>query len=979
MASTSGPAAMSYFPEHVFPQPSPTTEPTVEPDASTSSETRRCSVKGCSKPLPNDYTLKMCETCRGRHRIYATTKRAKRKMEKAAVGQQRAREDEHAVTWMPPDDMLDMTFRDAIVEPNLHLVWSPQIQIDPRLFNPTSSELAGALTLPPINSSASTSTAPDDSEDEGASPNSNMTLQPRYCSVKGCKNVVAGDYLFKMCETCRDRYRHYGNTKRSKWKREREASLAELAKHREDEDVRREKEGLPLIADLPASERRAWEGSVINDLPPPSPSSYSSSTLPVRMCTVSHCHEVLPGQYPYRRCEQHRLQNRHHSKLKRVRDKDIKAIPFASVTPEASKGNEPESDSLYTSDPLGLETTEEQAQNDEEDTEEVVEEVISSHPAVPPAARGIRRTIHVCSIKGCHNILNPNSPWKMCDPHREKDRASRKRKSERELVKKLAEESGGMVFMAHDGQSRASIAQNAVLPNTQVPLDGEVDDLEEAHDGPLATVNASMANSTAMSSMPLGTSKPAAIPVVFMDPLLPPEPEESSDRPTPASGNETLMSGLNGATSSPPLDHVSPPSDHTPSFTPSHPPNSAGAVSSPAPAAATSAGAVPSTESTIGNAEPPAKKKRGPYKRKAQDSNSTVWRVGTATGTAGAGPSSATAPSSSTANIAAENTGVATPSAGPSPAGSATSSSAANATPTHMQPQFQVPYYMPPPFSMPFQPGQPPYYVHLPYPPRAPYAAYGAPFQSFQPLPTVPLPGSLQGYPPRYGYPAWGPYVPPAPEANTPNVQAQQAAPKKTSKRKRDANDADKDATKPPEIRFVTAKPAAQRKPRRKAVMTSAEAAAAVAAAKAARQASTSTTAAPSPAPMGSLAPDPVSAAEPPIVALLTSSPPPSAGFAPPASLSVSPDALDITSSPVEAPTPLEEVQLTKATRPCSNCNRRMPMDAPGTRCDRCRQRMKKHQERTKKRLRLEPRRSTTGTRQQSILPIGDASDIAVL
>src|ERR1700723_2956337 len=47
--------------------------------------------------------------------------------------------------------------------------------------------------------------------------------------------------------------------------------------------------------------------------------------FPARMCTVSHCHAILPGQYKYRRCEQHRLQNRHHSKLKRVREKEVKA------------------------------------------------------------------------------------------------------------------------------------------------------------------------------------------------------------------------------------------------------------------------------------------------------------------------------------------------------------------------------------------------------------------------------------------------------------------------------------------------------------------------------------------------------------------------------------------------------------------------------------------------------------------------------
>jgi hypothetical protein len=43
------------------------------------------------------------------------------------------------------------------------------------------------------------------------------------------------------------------------------------------------------------------------------------------MCTVSHCHQLLSAQYKYRRCEQHRLQNRYHSKLKRVREKESKA------------------------------------------------------------------------------------------------------------------------------------------------------------------------------------------------------------------------------------------------------------------------------------------------------------------------------------------------------------------------------------------------------------------------------------------------------------------------------------------------------------------------------------------------------------------------------------------------------------------------------------------------------------------------------
>jgi hypothetical protein len=55
---------------------------------------------------------------------------------------------------------------------------------------------------------------------------------------------------------------------------------------------------------------------------------YSGSQVvppPARMCTVSHCHKILPGFYRFKRCEQHRLQNRYHSQLKRVREKGIKA------------------------------------------------------------------------------------------------------------------------------------------------------------------------------------------------------------------------------------------------------------------------------------------------------------------------------------------------------------------------------------------------------------------------------------------------------------------------------------------------------------------------------------------------------------------------------------------------------------------------------------------------------------------------------
>lgn len=52
----------------------------------------------------------------------------------------------------------------------------------------------------------------------------------------------------------------------------------------------------------------------------------ANTSLPARMCTVSHCHKILPGYSRYKRCEQHRLQNRHHSQLKRVREREVKGV-----------------------------------------------------------------------------------------------------------------------------------------------------------------------------------------------------------------------------------------------------------------------------------------------------------------------------------------------------------------------------------------------------------------------------------------------------------------------------------------------------------------------------------------------------------------------------------------------------------------------------------------------------------------------------
>lgn len=136
-----------------------------------------------------------------------------------------------------------------------------------------------------------------------------------------------------------------------------------------------------------------------------------------RMCTVSHCREILSPDYQYLRCDRHRLQNRHHSKLKRVRDKEVKAAAFnhwvvsvGGPKPEATPGLD-----------NGPDSEEEHGRSyDQEGT---------PGTGFPPAARGMRRTNHVCIIKACFNLLSPTNPWRMCDMCRAKDRALRRDKA----------------------------------------------------------------------------------------------------------------------------------------------------------------------------------------------------------------------------------------------------------------------------------------------------------------------------------------------------------------------------------------------------------------------------------------------------------------------------------------------------------------------------------------------------------------------
>ncbi|KAH7882809.1 hypothetical protein F5I97DRAFT_1899663 [Phlebopus sp. FC_14] len=477
-------------------------------DAHLVQETRRCSVKGCGKLMAQDAPNKMCNECRGRHRVYAMTKRAKRKQEKAAILSQTAgmaASTQPTTIWMPEETIegiqregqacaaTDMSGDDQAAPRSQDIIppvpYNPALNdrwghhaLDPRLFASQSSELAKALTYPvPPSQSHETAHRNGTPVEPGSALGSHHTCQTpsaeveaessnvsgvletaqfsdahvssssslRFCSVKGCKAIIRGEYFFKMCESCRNRYRGYGITKRAKWKQSRDAANAELDALMEEEDQCRTKAGLPVrsahrnehrinkcitqpLIECPA-DFHAWEAKTIEQIDGPGPifaedGSVKGPVLPARMCTVSHCHRILSGHYKYRRCEQHRLQNRYHSRLKRVREKDLKAIgPDAlNETDSNSEDNDPSAKSkvlepLFTSAPIDIVRGSREDDYDNEETMQYIEQMAG----IPPAARGIRRENSVCSVKACFNLLSPSVPWKMCDTCRAHDRKVR--------------------------------------------------------------------------------------------------------------------------------------------------------------------------------------------------------------------------------------------------------------------------------------------------------------------------------------------------------------------------------------------------------------------------------------------------------------------------------------------------------------------------------------------------------------------------
>ena len=83
--STQNESGVYYSPSLAFPNHHPNSQDVQQHQGPPHNALKQCSVKGCTETLPSDDTNKMCDGCRSRHRTYANTKRAKRKLEKAAI------------------------------------------------------------------------------------------------------------------------------------------------------------------------------------------------------------------------------------------------------------------------------------------------------------------------------------------------------------------------------------------------------------------------------------------------------------------------------------------------------------------------------------------------------------------------------------------------------------------------------------------------------------------------------------------------------------------------------------------------------------------------------------------------------------------------------------------------------------------------------------------------------------------------------
>ncbi|KAG6835540.1 hypothetical protein H0H93_000391 [Arthromyces matolae] len=395
--------------------PSTPASTSTAPSQTNATPIKTCSSRGCTRPItcPNSSdlgtqkeTYKMCEPCRAKHRVYASTKRAKRRREKEALLGIYITEDESAEdseetprisfgqdsALESPADPLESTTLNAntmIIEnaipttststnqnpyitnlATINASWDPS-KLDPRLLMPyyfspgaatsSSSALVGALgpasfplstalsstsestisssqpllhpypypyaLVPPASGNAHTTAV----KRSRAVPVKKMGRKPkskerkevpeegenwdrekwRLCTVRGCIELVMKTSEHKMCDDCRARYQKYGITKRKKAKRMREEEDRELVAI-----------GLGIAGTIVEGSSDTTLTKADQDKAVHSTAPTPITSVQMRMCTVSHCRVLLPVTHPFKRCDFHMEQNRHHSRLNMARRKE---------------------------------------------------------------------------------------------------------------------------------------------------------------------------------------------------------------------------------------------------------------------------------------------------------------------------------------------------------------------------------------------------------------------------------------------------------------------------------------------------------------------------------------------------------------------------------------------------------------------------------------------------------------------------------
>ena len=328
----------------------------------------------------------------------------------------------------------------------------------------------------------------------------------------------------------------------------------------------------------------------------------------------------------------------------------------------------------------------------------------------------------------------------MCEAHREKDRMNRKRKSDRD--KGIA---------------------------------GDVGDEVAGQIVELASMDTDVVESiTESSSSALETPTPASVsdhPIIFMEPLLPPtetlptmmlQQSEMSEYPSIIPRDSPLL----------PYQCAIPDA------------NVIIDTADPGEVDVETSSQQSITEEASADEPCPGNQVVSAHMHGQRDITSVTWR-------SAASPVSSTGGSDSSSSNSALGSGsplkvTMEEDTAPSPSASTVSTipilTGSSTTSAHIQPQFQVPYYMPPPFSVPYSTGQPPFlipgpYSPMPYPLRPSYA-YGTPapcpFQAYQYAPAPPPPGQLTPYTLRpYPYASWAPYATGSIEASWFDASAQ--------------------------------------------------------------------------------------------------------------------------------------------------------------------------------------------------------------